>query len=233
MNKKDSGSTIIPQKVNLHTVASIVQRKSKKSEIGRSPPKSGPGSQRFVALNTLQENSPSEVKQKRDTVDSPDKGALTKYITQIKEGSQATNLDHKLGFIGEIDNNTPNESPREENKDNITTISKEGMEPLKKKSSFISIFGNKKSSFNTSSRNFATNGSFTATRPNYYMKSLEYYYLMNKTDYIADLYKKHFNQTFSSMRFMKMVDMQEAEEFALQNQQDLKKKMFCTSSHFT
>lgn len=67
-------------------------------------------------------------------------------------------------------------------------------------------------------------------KPNYYMKSLEYYYLMKKEDYFAEIYKKHFHQTHNSMKFIKLIDKKKADEFVLQQKLNLKKSPFYLSN---
>lgn len=68
-----------------------------------------------------------------------------------------------------------------------------------------------------------------AMRPNYYMKSLEYYFVMKKNDYFAEIYKKHFQQTHNSMKFIKLLDRKKAEKFVRENKLNLKKSPFYLS----
>ena len=64
---------------------------------------------------------------------------------------------------------------------------------------------------------------------NYYMKSLEYYYNMKKKDYFGEIYKKHFQQTFNSMKFMKLLDKNEGKKFCEEKRLNLKKSPFYLS----
>ena len=66
-------------------------------------------------------------------------------------------------------------------------------------------------------------------RPNYYMKSLEYYYQMEKNDYYSRLYKEHFQLSFNSMKFIKMINKTDADKFAVEGRLNLKKKIFYNS----
>ena len=60
--------------------------------------------------------------------------------------------------------------------------------------------------------------------PSYYMKSLEYYYKLDKQDYFAKLYKDHFQHSLSSIKFINSLDK---EKLAVQPPKlDLKKKVF-------
>lgn len=63
-------------------------------------------------------------------------------------------------------------------------------------------------------------------KPNYYMKSLEYYFLLEKNDYFSKIYKEHFQLSFNSTKFVKLIDKEAANTFADKNKMNLKKKVF-------
>jgi hypothetical protein len=69
-----------------------------------------------------------------------------------------------------------------------------------------------------------------AIKPNYYMKSLEYYFVMEKTDYFSKLYKEHFQLSYNSMKFIKMLSQADADKFSQENKLNLKKKIFYNSN---
>ena len=66
-------------------------------------------------------------------------------------------------------------------------------------------------------------------RPNYYMKSLEYHFLMEKNDYFSRLYKEHFQLSYNSMKFVKMINRADADKFAAEGRLSLKKRVFYNS----
>lgn len=63
-------------------------------------------------------------------------------------------------------------------------------------------------------------------KPNYYMKSLEYYFLLEKNDYFSRIYKEHFQLSFNSIKFVKLLDKEAADTFARSVKLNLKKKVF-------
>ena len=65
-------------------------------------------------------------------------------------------------------------------------------------------------------------------KPNYYMKSLEYYYPLNNSEYFTKIYKEHFTHSFSSMKFVRMLrdSREEADAFVEQNKQNLKRRIY-------
>lgn len=63
-------------------------------------------------------------------------------------------------------------------------------------------------------------------KPNYYMKSLEYYFMLERNDYFSKLYKEHFQLAFNSIKFVKIINKATSDNFAEKNCLNLKKKMF-------
>jgi hypothetical protein len=63
-------------------------------------------------------------------------------------------------------------------------------------------------------------------KPNYYMKSLEYYFLLERNDYFSKIYKEHFQLCFNSMKFIRLIDKSAADAFVEKNKLNLKKKVF-------
>ena len=75
---------------------------------------------------------------------------------------------------------------------------------------------------------FKRKGSFTnlTIKPNYYMKSLEYYFMLERNDYFSKLYKEHFQLAFNSIKFVRVLNRASSDKFAAESKLNLKKKVF-------
>ena len=58
------------------------------------------------------------------------------------------------------------------------------------------------------------------------MKSLEYYYKLDKSNYFPDIYKKHFKFNFKSMKFIENRNLENANKASIIKELTLPKKCF-------